>query len=420
MDLSINKNKPCMMHIDLNSCFATIEQQAHMHLRGKPIAIAAYTTPGGCIIAPSIEAKKLGIKVGMRVFEARLICPDIIVRSPDTLLIRDVHVKFKKIFQDYSPYVTPKSIDEAIIEFNGMEELCKRSLTDIALEIKKRLRLEIGEWISCSIGIATNRFLAKVAAGLHKPDGLVVITHRNLLSVYKKLVLVDLPGINKRFEARLNAVGIFTPIQFFHTSEIVLKKQVFQSILGYMWYIRLRGFEADAIDFKRKSYGQDYALSHKTNKDYELAPLLMKLCEKMGRRIRKNGYAACGIHVACLYEDGSYWHRAYKMHCPCYTTLDLYRRALWVFNQRLYKEKKVSKLSVSCYDLIFQKGSQTSLFDIERKEEKIQSAIDNLNNKYGEYVVTPALMMGMESVIIDRIAFDGVSELENLYDGVFE
>ena len=121
MELPLNKNKPLLMHIDLNSCFATVEQQANFHLRGKPLVIAAYTTPNGCVVSPSIEAKKLGIRVGMTVRDARLICRDVIVRDPDPELVRDVHIRFKTIFKDYSPSVTPKSIDEAVIDFVGQQ-----------------------------------------------------------------------------------------------------------------------------------------------------------------------------------------------------------------------------------------------------------------------------------------------------------
>src|SRR5258708_1763162 len=176
MEIRINRNKPLLMHVDLNSCFATIEQQANPLLRGKPLVVAAYETPNACILAPSIEAKKFGIKTGMRIREALLLCSDIIVRTPDPPKYRDVHVKFKKIFQYYSPDVTPKSIDEAIIDFTEVENL-NPDLVRIAREIKRRMKTEIGEWIVCSIGISTNMFLAKLAASLHKPDGLNIIDH---------------------------------------------------------------------------------------------------------------------------------------------------------------------------------------------------------------------------------------------------
>ena len=416
MDLPLNKNKPLVMHIDLNSCFATVEQQANSHLRGKPLVIAAYETPNGCVVSPSIEAKRYGIKTGMTVREARLLCKDVIVRDPDPDLVRDVHVKFKSIFKDYSPSVTPKSIDEAIIDFHGMERVIQRGLENIAQEIKDRLRKEVGEWISCNVGISTNRFLAKLAAGLHKPDGLDVITHQNLRETYKSLTLVDLPGINTRFEARLNAQGIFSPLDFLDAPMLLLKKQVFQSIVGYYWYQRLRGFEVDAMDFDRKSYGQDYSLKTHTNNPQELAKIIMKLCEKMGRRLRKGGFVSYGIHIACLYYDGTYWHRGRKTSQSLFTTQELYRKALYVINQRDDKEKKVSKMSVSCYDLSKSDSIQTSLFEDEGKERKVSKAIDEINNKYGEFVVTPALMMGMDTVIIDRISFGNVKELQNLYE----
>ena len=211
-----------------------------------------------------------------------------------------MHTKFGKIFKDYSPDVTPKSIDEAVIDFSSMQGFYNRPLTEIALEIKQRMKKEIGEWISCSIGISTNRFLAKTAASLRKPDGLEVIDHTRVLEVYKRLQLIDLCGINTRYQARLNACGIFTPIDFFRASLQVLQSQVFKSVNGYYWYLRLRGWEIDAVNFERKSFGQSYALQKHTADLKELAPLLMKLTEKMGRRLRKAGFAAKGIHVACV------------------------------------------------------------------------------------------------------------------------
>src|SRR5690348_13646666 len=109
--LGINTTEPRIMHVDLNSCFATMEQQASPKLRGKPIVVVAYDSPGGCVVAPSIEAKKLGIKTGMSVRDARILCSNVIVRTPTPSMYRDAHMKFRKIFMDYTPDVTQKSID---------------------------------------------------------------------------------------------------------------------------------------------------------------------------------------------------------------------------------------------------------------------------------------------------------------------
>jgi DNA polymerase-4 len=185
IEKQLNHNEPHLMHVDLNSCFATIEQQANPLLRGKPVAIVPFMSRGACIIAPSIEAKKLGIKTGFSLRDAKVICPDIIAKVADPRKYRDVHMKYKKIFLDYSPNVYAKSIDEVVVDFSGTRGLYKqKTLVQIAKEIKQRMREDIGEWISCSAGISTNQFLAKLAASLKKPDGLEVITHENLLDVY--------------------------------------------------------------------------------------------------------------------------------------------------------------------------------------------------------------------------------------------
>jgi DNA polymerase-4 len=169
------------------------------------------------VVAPSIEAKTYGIKTGMTVRDARLLYPAVIVRTPDPTKYRYVHLLFRKIFRDYSPDVTPKSIDEAVIDLTHTLPLFSGGVVGIGREIKRRFRTEIGEWMRCSIGVSTNRFLAKLAAGLKKPDGLEIIDHTNVLAVYSRLKLLDLCGINTRYQARLNAHGIFTPMEFYNS-----------------------------------------------------------------------------------------------------------------------------------------------------------------------------------------------------------
>jgi len=402
------------MHIDLNSCFATIEQQANPLLRGKPLVVAAYDTPNACIIAPSIEAKRLGIKVGMRIREGWLISRDIIIRTPDPQKYRDVHMKFKKIFKEYSPDVTPKSIDEAVIDFTPVEQW-NPDLIRIAKEIKYRIKKEIGEWIICSIGISTNMFLAKLAASLHKPDGLDVIDYRNLLDVYKHVELLDLNGINTRFQARLNMEGIHTPLDFFNSSVDILENKVFKSVLGRRWYEKLRGFEADQKEFKTKTIGQQYALKIPTSDKKELSRLLMKLCEKMGRRLRRKSMTARGIHFWASYKDYTFWHRGRMMDRDMYTTFELYRNSQLVFNQQP-KFKPITHMGVSCYDLHSTNKMQMVLFEeTYNKERKAADAMDQINDKYGEFTIVPGLMLNMDDIILDRIAFGGVKELEDLY-----
>src|SRR3954453_7746698 len=374
--------------------------------------ITAYNSPNGCVVAPSIEAKQYGIKTGMTVRDAKLLYPRVIVLTPDPAKYRAVHLMFCKIFRDYSPDVTPKSIDEAVIDLTDTLCLFKGTVVDIGREIKKRFRTEVGEWMRCSIGVGTNRFLAKLAASLHRPDGLDIIDFTNVRDVYQHVSLLDLCGINTRFQARLNAYGIFTPMEFYAASLEKLHKQVFHSIVGYYFYLRLRGWEIDAIDFKRKGFGNSYALQKQTNDPRELAKLLIKLCEKTGRRLRKAHYSAQGVHVSCVYTDLSYWHTGRKFDVPIYTTRDIYIKAMRLLNMSGYK-KPVRNLAVSVYALIPEAAEQLDMFF--SPTHAVSEAMDTINDRWGEFVVTPALMLGMDGIILDRISFGGVKELQEIY-----
>jgi DNA polymerase-4 len=417
MAMFFNTTKPLVMHIDLNSCFATAAQQANPLLRGKPVVVAAYNSQNGCILSPSIESKKYGIKTGMRIKDARMLCPSIIVRTPDTTMIRDIHSKFKKIFSDYTPHVVPKSIDEAILEFDDVDYYGNLDLFAIGKEIKKRMREEIGEYISCSVGISTNRFLAKTAASLKKPDGLEMITHHNIYEVFARLTLLDIYGINVRNQLRLNTYGIYTPLEFLESPVHVLRKQVFKSICGYYWYMRMRGFEVDRYETHRKTYGQQYALKHPTKDNEELRRIVMKLCEKMGRRLRRANMVAYGIHISLIYDEYNHWNKGHTTKYSLYTTSELYKNALEVLKQGPH-DSIIRKISVTCFNIKKKEMAQPGLFDstsFENKEKlwNVWQAMDQVNDRYGEYVVTTARMAHMKKTIIDMIAFGNVSEIDD-------
>jgi DNA polymerase IV len=383
----LNTALPYIIHIDLNSCFAIIEQQANRLLRGKPVGIAAYDTPRGFVIAASYEAKAKGVKLGVNVEQSRALAPGIIILTPDPPKYREAHRRFKAVLQDYSSVVIPKSIDEFIVDLSDSPALRRKildirreqattkapkisnitskisnfdrqvhntAMLEIGKEIKKRIAESLGEWVTVNVGIGTNRFLAKYAAGFGKPDGMTLIDHTNLLSKYDNQKLVDLPGINVRYRARLRIAGIYTPLDFLAADMNLLKKQVFKSINGYHWYRRLRGYEADAVEFSRKSIGHQYALPQKTTDKLKLERLLMKLCEKTGRRLRKNNYYASGIHLYLGFasdqpqwdDPASFehmhkmrsWHHGEKVQYRLYSTSDIYEAAKRLLYQAAFEE----------------------------------------------------------------------------------
>lgn len=400
------------MHIDLNSCFAIIEQQANPLIRNKPVAIAAYDTPRGAVIASSYEAKALGIKLGVNVREARMLCKDVIVMMPDPEKYFDAHRRFKKVLLNYTDNVTPKSVDEFVIDFRGSRAVQRGlDLKDIGMSIKREVSDALGEYVTVNVGIGSNRFLAKVAAGLNKPDGLDVINGNNLRDTYAKLELLDLPGINVRYRARLNLEGIFTPLQFLDAPVQLLKGPVFKSIVGYYWFLRLRGHEIDAIDFGRKSFGHQYALGDKTRDPEKLSRLLMKLCDKTSRRLRKGGYEAWGVHLWLNFENRMYWSQGKSSKAPIYSTQDVFLRARRLLGQATLPAR-VTNMGVTVFNLQPSNPVQMGLFDDTRLDTRsLAHAQDIVNDRYGEFTLIPATMANMQDTILKRVAFGSVKEL---------
>jgi DNA polymerase-4 len=410
MEMLINHDRPLVMHIDLNSCFAMIEQQANPLIRHKPVAVAAYDTPGGMILASSYEAKSKGIRLGLNVRQGREIDPNLIVMMPDPDKYFDAHDRLRKLLLKYTSEVVSKSVDEYVVDFRGSPIIKSGlNLRKIGNLIKADVKNYLGSYVTVNIGFGSNRFLAKLAAGIDKPDGLTIITAHNLKEIYNSLTLIDLPGINVRYEARLNLAGIYTPLQFLDTPAEILRQQVFKSVVGYYWYLRLRGYEIDTVNFKRRSFGQQYALSNKTNNIFELEKLVMKLAEKIGRRLRRLHYSATGIQLWLSFEDHSYYSKRLKC-AELYSTQDIY----WAADRLLRRVTfyhKVTNISISVYGLINSSDRQLNLFAGTRYDRKsLAQASDIINDRYGEFTIVPALMANMQDVIIKRVAFGKVND----------
>lgn len=413
-EIPFNPAPSTVMHLDLNSCFATIEQQANPHLRGLPIAVAAYASTNGCILAPSVEAKKFGVKTGMRVKEGKALCPNLIILPPDPWKYRNVHLKLRALLKEYTNDFSPKSIDEFVLNLEGYPAY-KNGMARTAQEIKARIKKEIGEWLTVSVGIAPNRYLAKIGAGLHKPDGLDEINKDNFKKIYQNLELTDLCGIKLANAARLNKMGIYTVLDFCQAPFWRLKA-AFESINGYYWYARLRGWEIDNVTFARRSYGNSYSLPQPFAEISELTPILQKLVEKAGARMRKAGYKARGVHLAITYRDRSHWHRGASLPEPIFDSRDIYKYA---FRLLLASPgiKPVANLAVSCFNLLKVKAQQLTFFENLLKKEKLVRAVDKVNERWGNFVITPARMLGTGTYVPDRIAFGGVKELEEFTFG---
>lgn len=407
MNYDLNTEEPNTLWIDLNSAFATIEQQAHPSLRGQPMGVTNRLSKNCCVIAASYEAKALGIKVGQGRQEALAICPDFILMETDPPKYHYVYQKLFKIMQDYSPNAKMKSIDEGILDFHGTRHTVnRRPLEDIGHEIKQRVREEIGDWMKINVGIGPNRFLAKTAAGLHKPDGLDRIDHTNAVEVYKSLKLTDLTGIARMYESRLKSYGIHTPLQFLEASERLLTKQVFRSINGLYWHKRLRGFEIDANDTKLGMIGRQWVVKSPSNKDDYLNSCLHFLAETTGMKLRFRGVVARGVCVWIRFQAGGGWRERKTFKSSCFSNQEIWHRALMLFQKRP-KHMVVGTIGVYLYDLTPSTRSQMSMFEDVSRQEWLTKSIDEINDFYGAFTVYSADALTGRKLIKQKIPFGG-------------
>lgn len=400
-----NTETPLVMHIDLNSCFASIEQQSRPRLRGKPVAIVNRATEHTALVTASYEAKALGVQPLMKLRDARRLAPDLIAIESDPAKYKFVYRKLLAIMQDYSAHVTMKSIDEGIIDFHqAPEKTIQRGLEAIGYEIKQRLKDEVGIAMRCNVGIASNRFLAKTAAGLHKPDGLDVIVPDNLREVFSGLELTKLNGIAHRNEARLNAVGIYTPLDFLDASEETLRRVVFKSIDGTKWYKRLRGFEVDDVETKLGRVGRQYVLDRFDLQKDEVLKRLHHLCESVGHRMRRQGKAARGVYVYARTTERQRWHSCRISPLPFYSNRAIYEIAKQLF---VTAPDNLLEIGIHCYELVDNSDmGQLSLFADELAQERaIVTATDEINERYGERTIVSANTIDTGIYVSQKIPF---------------
>lgn len=410
----INREEAQIIFCDLNSAFAMAEQQARPSLRGRPIGITNRLSKHCCVIAASYEAKALGIKVGTRLDEALALCPDFVMLESDPPKYHHMYKQLARIMKSYSPNIKMKSIDEGIIDFHGTTEIVNnRPLEEIGFEIKQRMKQEVGGWMKVNIGIAPNRFLAKQAASWHKPDGLDRIDHSNLIEYYKGIELTDLTGIASHYEARLNAAGIFTPMDFLEASSDTLRRIVFRSVVGDDWYQRLRGYEVDDVKTRLGNVGRQWVLKKPSADDNFILPCFQYLCETTGKKMRYQGVDARGILVWAHFRNGESWYVRRMFKTTFFTDADIYARALYLFNKRP-KHMVIQSMGITCYQLTPSARNQISLLDDVNKEEWLTTAVDEINEQYGAFKIFSANALLGTQIVRQKIPFGGTKYFELL------
>ena len=412
------------LYLDLNSYFASVEQQLQPKLRNKPIAIVPTITDATCAIAASYEAKSYGIKTGTMIYEAKRLCPELICIQANHENYVTYHHKILEEIDKYIPIEIIASIDEVACRLMGTQHQ-ENEARKLAIMIKKGIQKNIGKYIRCSIGIAPNRFLAKTASNLEKPDGLQVLYNTDVPERIKHFKLSDLTGIGKAMENRLIKSGILSIKELYEISPKHMRK-IWGNVQGEKFWYMLRGVEIAETKTTRKTIGHSHVLEPKW-RPKELAEKVMhRLLLKAASRLRRMEYYSSQMILSFKTEEGIKLIGRRNFYRTSNNN-KLLKEAIkiWKYLNKQKKIRRVKKISVTLYNLqkktdihpeLFDKIDENNLSKIKRFE-RLSITMDTINARFGRDSITQgSLPNNIKNFSGTRIAFTRIPDKQEFHE----
>lgn len=428
------------LFFDLNSYFASVEQNENKRLMGRPVAVVPMDTPHTCAIAASYEAKAYGIKTGTIIRDARRMCPDLIC----VLARHDKYVEYhNRIISEVIKH-TPINKIWSIDELSSRLPPARRTVdgaTEIAMRIKRGLAENIGPAIKCSIGIAPNTLLAKIAGKMQKPDGLTILRQEDLPGPLLSLNLTDIPGIGTNMQRRLHRAGIFTMRQLWDSSPKQLRK-IWSSVEGERFWYWLHGYDFEPPPQKGNvMIGHSRVLDPNLRAPEQARLMARRLLTKATYRLRRKGLYADTLCLGVRTVDGLRWRNDIRLHTPAqdpFTFLhhldglwsDMMNDAAHIQHQNKHSIghghggvyfKKISTLLTGLREADSITGD---IFDSRideldktlKKRESLANALDSLQQKYQkETVWLGTVPKTLSGYVGTKIAFSRVPDSEEFW-----
>ena len=406
------------LYLDLNSYFASVEQQLQPKLQNKPVAIVPTMTDATCAIAASYEAKAYGVKTGTMIYEAKKLCPEIICVQANHENYVMYHHKILAEIDKYIPIEIISSIDEVACKLIGSQKN-EAQARQIAKNIKIGIQENIGQYIRCSIGIAPNRFLAKTASNLEKPDGLQVLYGKDIPDRIKHFKLSELTGIGRAMEYRLNKSGILSIQELYDISPKHMRK-IWGNVQGEKFWYMLRGKEIADIKTERKTIGHSHVLEPKWRLVELAEKVMLRLLLKASSRLRRMDYYCSRLSLSIRTENNLRLEGKSRFYRAC-DNKKLQEEATKIWVQLIKKRnfKQIKKISITLYNLKKKSDLQPELFQNFNKKitldtnrfEKLSKTMDNINTRFGRDSVTiGGLPNKIKSFSGTRIAFTRIPD----------
>jgi len=389
-----------ILHVDMNAYFASVEQAANPHLRGKPIAVGGGVGGKRTIVAAaSYEAKARGVKTAMPAWEAKKICPELIMVSGDMNKYIYTSTEIIKILRKYTDLVEVFSIDEAFMDVTGTRERFGGEVA-IAKKIKQTIRERFK--LTCSIGIGPNKFLAKLAGELKKPDGLMRLDHQDIPERIKDIPVSKLCGVGRKLEKYLGELGIKTFGNLNrHPRDRLVRR--FGVVCGEQLYSMGQGLDSSRVlpythTEDAKSMGHSYTLPKNTGNSDEVKGYLLRLSEQVGRRLRRDNYKGSVVHLSLGFGNFRFWGKQRKLEDYINDGYEIFKIAERMLDPLcplsghlpLTKGEKerglIRFIGVSVSNLLHNLD-QVSLFENKEQHKKLLKAVDMINDRYGEFTI---------------------------------
>jgi len=408
------------LYIDFDAFFANVEKQLEPGIRDVPVGVTALGSEYSALITCCYMAKRAGITRGMRVREARKACPDIVIRVARPDVYVDIHNRIVAEVDSHVPVRKVWSIDEVECRLIGREQ---KSAQTLALNIRDGLLKNIGLYVTPSIGLAPNQFLAKVAAEMEKPSGFVTLRPEDLPGRIAHLKLTKLPGISSNMEVRLNKAGI-TDIEGFWNISAKHARAIWGSVEGERMWAQLRGYDVARPETTKRMFGHSRVLSGDFKDTRRAVDCLHLLTVKAAYRLRRAGYLAGALSVSFKTTEDKRWSGE-RRFSHCRDDLTFIRHMKSLYEQGLHElghPAKLKSVYVLLHAIARKNEVSEDLFNTNRVNpddktwDSLMTVMDDLNAKHGKAVLHVGARAKLPGGFAGgKIAFGRVPDKEDFY-----
>ena len=392
-----------VIHADLDAFFAAAEVLRNPSLAGKPVIVAGSPTGRGVVTSASYEARVFGVRSAMPAAQAARLCPDGVFVQPEGTLYRDLSLRFREILAEFSPIVEVVSVDEAYLDASHSERLFGGAV-ELARSLKARVKSELG--LVVSLGVASNRLVAKIASDLDKPDGLRIVPHGMEAATLAPLPIERLPGIGPKSSVLLRVNGIETLGQLANASDGLLRSIVGKHADALRQ--RARGEYSKPVRGDRdpaKSLGHERTFSRDLTQVDELRSALFSLAERSGADLRQRGLACGVVTLKLRYGDFSTVNRQRSLNRPTDAHQEIFEVAHELLQASLSERSAPVRLLGVRLSRLTESTTQLDLFDDSRaRTRKLNRALDSIADRHGAQVVRPA---GFLSTLPNPVTHEG-------------